>query len=122
MRRKKWMLLAVILVPLFIFIGGEIVEHLWNWLAPQLFGLHTINIWEAFGLLILCRVLFGGWGGPRRHMGWRMRERMAQRWESMTPEERERFRSCMPGGARAGAPVPASPGAAPGPGFGGGPK
>jgi hypothetical protein len=81
-------------IALFIFIGGEIVLHLWNWLAPTLFGWRQITFWQAIGLLALCRILFGGWGGGGRRSEGRRRikERMDERWEKMTPEEREKFR------------------------------
>ena len=39
MRKKWWIVpLAIIGIPLFIFAGGEVVMHLWNWLLPPLFG------------------------------------------------------------------------------------
>jgi hypothetical protein len=84
-------------ILLFIFIGGEIVLHLWNWLLPPLFGWREITFWQAVGILALCRILFGNFGG--RPM-WRsdFRRRMSQRWESMTPEEREKFRQGMRSG------------------------
>ena len=67
--RKKWFWiapLAVIGIVLFSLIGGEVVMHLWNWLLPSLFGWRLITFWQALGLLVLCRVLFGGLGrGPR---------------------------------------------------------
>ena len=48
------------------------------------------------GVLILSKILFGGFrGGPHRH--WRWRRRMMERWEQMTPEEREKFRQGMRG-------------------------
>jgi hypothetical protein len=78
---------------LFVFIGGEIVLHLWNWLLPPLFGWRMIGFWQALGILVLCRILFGGHGfrgGPRRDWGWR--RRWSERWEKMTPEEREKMR------------------------------
>lgn len=100
MTKKKWLLLIFIGPPaiaLFIWVGGELVMHLWNWLAPTLFGWHQISFWQAFGLLALCRILFGSWnnsggGAHRSKMRGRMRERMDERWEKMTPEEREKFR------------------------------
>ena len=71
--------------------------HLWNWLLPSLFGWREITFWQAVGLLALCRILFGNFGG--RPM-WRsdFRRRMGQRWEKMTPEEREKFRQGMRSG------------------------
>jgi hypothetical protein len=104
--RKRWIWiapLAILAMALFIVIGGEIVMHLWNWLLPTLFGWRLITFWQALGLLLLCRILFGGWGGSgggkghmrhriRERMAERMGERMQERWEKMTPEEREKAR------------------------------
>jgi len=86
--------LAILAIPLFITIGGEIVLHLWNWLLPPLFGWRQITFWQALGLLALCRILFGGLGS---HTSGRpgFRRRMEERCENMTPEERERFRQRM---------------------------
>ena len=91
--------LAILGIAVFTAIGGGLVMFLWNWLTPPLFGLRLITFWQAIGLLALCRILFGGFGlggGPHRHSGRRMdgriRERMADRWEQMRPEEREKFR------------------------------
>ena len=58
---------------LFVFLGGFVVQWLWNWLMPSIFGLRTLSWVEAFGLLALSRILFGGFGrgggsrGPSRH-------------------------------------------------------
>jgi len=93
--RRKWIFiapLAIVGVLLFIALGGEVVEHLWNWLLPPLFGWRDITFWQALGLLALCRILFGGFGGSGRS---NFRRRMAERREHMTPEERERFRQGM---------------------------
>ncbi len=92
--RKRWIWLAPLAllgVLLFIAIGGEVVRLLWNWLLPALFGWREITFWQALGLLALCRILFGGFGfrGSSRS---NVRRRMEERWEHMTPEERERFR------------------------------
>jgi uncharacterized membrane protein len=67
--------------------------QLWNWLTPMLFGWPQITFWQAFGLLALCRILFGGAGmmGGRGMHHSRFRRRMAERWDKMTPEEREKF-------------------------------
>ena len=75
---------------LFIFIGGEVVLHLWNWLLPPLFGWRQITFWQAIGMLVLCRILFGGVSGRGLHRS-NSRRRMAERWERMTPEEREKI-------------------------------
>jgi hypothetical protein len=92
--RKKWLiaLLAPPALVLFVFIGGEVVMHLWNWLLPMLFGWHTLTFWQALGVLALCRILFGSHG---RGGGSRWRGGKDGRWGRMTPEEREKFREKM---------------------------
>jgi hypothetical protein len=103
-KKKKWAVLAPLAILgmlAFVAIGGEVVRLLWNWLLPPLFGWRQLTFWEALGMLALCRILFGGLGGhgsPRS----RISRRMAERWERMTPEERERFRHGMREGSGAG--------------------
>jgi hypothetical protein len=86
-------LLAPPALALFIFIGGEVVMHLWNWLLPPLFGWRLITFWQGLGLLVLCRVLFGGRGHGGGRFGWQRRR--PENWDRMTPEEREKFRQGM---------------------------
>ena len=57
--------MGILAIALFITIGGEIVMHLWNWLLPALFGWREITFWQALGILVLCRILFGGLGRRR---------------------------------------------------------
>jgi hypothetical protein len=98
MKRKWIFFVAPPAVVLFVFLFGELVMHLWNWLLPGLFGLHTIGFWQALGLLLLSRILFGGFGGHGHGPGpSKKRRQMEERWEQMTPEEREKFRQGMHG-------------------------
>ena len=97
MRRKFIFIapLAILGLVLFVFIGGEVVRQLWNWLLPPLFGWRQITFWQAIGLLALCRILFGGFGlhgSGHSNIRRRVADRMGDRWDAMTPEERERFR------------------------------
>ncbi|AYR25287.1 hypothetical protein [Herbaspirillum rubrisubalbicans] len=87
--RGRWgfkLALCLLCVPLL----GVVVMLLWNWVMPPILpGVAEIGFWRALGLLVLCRILFGGFRG--RHGGWRDKRRfMRARWEAMTPEERER--------------------------------
>lgn len=82
----KFVALAVFGIPLF----GLVVMLLWNWLAPSVFGLHSIGFLQALGILVLSRILFGGFHGRARG-GSRMDRRMLERWEKMTPEERQKM-------------------------------
>lgn len=87
----------------FLFIGGLALFgfgtlFLWNWLMPALFHLPSIDFWQAVGLMVLSRLLFGGFGhghGFGRGFGHgglhhKMRERW-EIWEKLSPEEREKL-------------------------------
>ena len=92
LRILKFVLFAALFVGVFSFI----VMGLWNWLMPALFGWRLISYWQAMGILILSKVLLGGFRGHAdRHWYWR--RRMLECWEQMTPEEREKFREGIRG-------------------------
>ena len=92
-RVLKFMLFGVLAITIF----GFLVMLLWNWLMPALFGWHTITFWQALGVLILSKILFGGFRGGRGGPGRHWRRRMTERWSQMTPEEQEKFRQSMRG-------------------------
>lgn len=88
-RRKPY------LIPLFFILGfgalalfGWIVMSLWNAVLVPAVGANIITFWQGLGLLVLSRILVGGFGGRRgRHRGWK------DKWENMTPEEREHLKN-----------------------------
>ncbi|MGH8131811.1 MAG: hypothetical protein ACRETP_01040 [Steroidobacteraceae bacterium] len=86
--------MIAVLAIAFLAVFGWVVMQLWNWLVPALFHGPTLRYWQAVGLLVLSRILFGGMRGHGGHGHWRrrMRERWHERWEAMTPEERARLR------------------------------
>jgi hypothetical protein len=88
---------VVIFLILAVAVFGQIVLHLWNWLIPNLLHLPTITFWQAVGLMALSWILFGGLRGPRWGGRGPWRRRMQERWERMTPEEREKMRAGMRG-------------------------
>jgi hypothetical protein len=98
----------VLFAAMFVTVCGFVVMSLWNWLMPALFGWHLINFWQAVGILVLSKILFGGFRGhPGRHLYWR--RRMLERWEQMTPDEREKFRHGMRGRCGPFGPAAAEP-------------
>jgi hypothetical protein len=69
-----------------------LVMLLWNWLLPSLFaGAHTMDYWQTLGLIVLCRVLFGGGGGGGG------RWRAQRRWHHMSEDERAQFQQRFQG-------------------------
>ena len=92
MNYKLMFLKRTILMLVAIVALGGLVMWLWNWIVPSLFiGAHSIDYLRAIGLLVLCRILFGGFHG---HGGWHHHRHM-QRWEKMTDEEKEKFQQGM---------------------------
>lgn len=85
----RWLGLAV-MAAAFVAAFSLVVMLLWNALVPELFGGPVVGFWKAAGLLVLSRILFGGFHRRGWHGGWR--RRWGERWERMTPEERTRFR------------------------------
>lgn len=78
----------------FVALGGFVVQLLWNGLLPPLFGWPAVTFWQALGLLVLSRILFGGFrvrGG--RRPPWRAGRH--GRWAGLTPEECEQVRRRM---------------------------
>ncbi len=76
-----------------ILLFTLIVMNLWNTILPAVLHVSSITFGQALGILILSKILFGGfhrgWGGRR---GWR-RHGMHERLANMTPEEREQFKA-----------------------------
>jgi len=97
--KRVWVLRGLKIVFFVVLVAlalSFVVMSLWNWLMPTLFGLRMITFWQAMGLLVLSKILLGGFRGrPGGGMHWR--RRMMERWEQMTPEEREKFRQGMRG-------------------------
>ena len=83
-----------VFAPVGVAVGGFLVMSLWNVLMPGIFAVRAINFWQALGLLVLSRILFGGFR-PHGRGGRGWRRRMGERWEQMTPEEREKFKQGM---------------------------
>jgi hypothetical protein len=72
------------LAALFALLLGIVVQWLWNWLMPDIFGLKQISYWQAFGLLFLGRLLLGGFGhhGRGHHgKGKDLRYNHSERWK-----------------------------------------
>jgi len=66
--------LGVLGFIVFVFIAGVVIMWLWNCLVPQLFHLTMITFWQAVGLAVLFRLLFGV-----SHFGWH--HRGGRRWK-----------------------------------------
>jgi hypothetical protein len=92
MSYKKMKLIRGLMLLVGAAVLGAMVMWLWNWIMPSLLtGAMTIDYWRALGLLLLCRILFGGFRGHGHHGSWQEKREHWQRWQAMTPEERQQF-------------------------------
>jgi Ca2+/H+ antiporter, TMEM165/GDT1 family len=93
-RGKSFWIKRAIFIPIAIaagvFIFGSLVMFLWNSILPAVFGISTITFWQALGILVLSKILFGGFKGGHGHSHsghhWR------GKWMHLSPEEREKMK------------------------------
>ena len=93
-KKRKFIFLAPLFIigaALLAFLFGLIVMWLWNAILPQLLGVKMLtSFWQALGLLVLSRILFGGFskGGSRYRGG---PSRWKEKWTNMSDEEKFKF-------------------------------
>lgn len=75
-----------------IFAFGAVVMLLWNAILPSVFQVGTLTYWQALGILILSKILFGGFGG--RHKGYGPSSPgFREKFRRMTDAEKEEFKA-----------------------------
>lgn len=111
-RVAKYILFGLLGIAALVLLAW-IVMSLWNCLMPALFGLKTIGYWQAAGLMILFRLLFGGFSGPHGygHGHCHCHGRMKDRWDRMSPEEREKLQDWMHANTAPASPSNSTPAA-----------
>jgi len=77
---------AIIFIPLFLALFGEVTMRLWNWLMPAIFKLPTIGFWQALGLIILSHILFRGGHARRAGRSQWKRARIREEMSAGAPE------------------------------------
>lgn len=95
-RRNKGLHVMKFLVLGIVFITavGFATMLLWNNLIPDLFHGPIITFWQALGLLLLGKLLFGWHNhhGSKWERGREWKARMREKMANMTPEEQERMK------------------------------
>ena len=98
MKRRFWFGKAVMILVFcaaFVMLFSFIVMSIWNAVLPAVLGVKVITFWQALGILVLSKILFSGFGGfhhKREHFRNRFRQKMLNKWEKMTPEEKKKFK------------------------------
>ncbi|QQS27525.1 MAG: hypothetical protein IPM47_11495 [Sphingobacteriales bacterium] len=93
LRGIKFLLIGVV----FIVLAGFLTSWLWNAILPDVLGVSKISFFQALGILLLSRLLFGRFG---RHRGFYEKRNhihpkaamMREKWANMSEEERENFK------------------------------
>jgi hypothetical protein len=91
--RYRFIFFPLMAAAAVLFFGG-LVMYLWNAILPAVTSAREISFWQAVGLLVLSRILFGGFrggpfqGGPRH----RARKEMREKWMNMTDDEKSQLR------------------------------
>ena len=89
--RRKILFVPLAIAGLALF--AWVTMLLWNELLPSILNVAVISFWQAAGLLILARLLFGGmhsnWKRPwnRNYMDHELRNKI----KNMSPVERKEF-------------------------------
>ena len=84
----------VVCAALAVVALGFVIMTLWNNILVGVLSVKAITYTQALGIFVLSKILFGGFkgrggcGGGFRGRG----DRMKEKWQAMTPEEREKFK------------------------------
>jgi len=82
----------IAIIPIALVVAA-VVQWLWNAILPDLIHVGRLTYWKALGLLVLCRILFGGFrGGPPRGRSSFRRTAWREKWMNMSEEERKNFK------------------------------
>ncbi len=95
MKRGNWIVKMVAFGLLAIGVVGLTTMLLWNWLVPELFHGPAINFWQALGLLTLTKILFWTFAKKQHGHSGQWRPYWKEKWNTMNPEDRERFKQKM---------------------------
>jgi hypothetical protein len=100
MKKHKLLIILKIIVgvPLLIAALGYITMSLWNWLIPTLFNGPAITIWQTFGIVLLSKILFGGFKGKggcccKKNDRQSWKEHMKAKWDNLSTEERSSLKN-----------------------------
>lgn len=100
MRRKyknktKSIAVVILLGIAFGFLVSYVLMFLWNYTIAAIFDVKHITMWQALGLFLLCKILFGfGKGGRGGGPPW-MKRSLGEKFGGLNEEEKEKMKSYM---------------------------
>jgi hypothetical protein len=95
--RNRFRLKRVIFIPFAvaagIFIFSYVVMYLWNAILPEVLGVHIITFWQALGILVLSKILFGGFGMHHNRSHIHHTQEMREKWMNLSQEEKDKMKN-----------------------------
>ena len=90
--RGVFMIIALLV---FVAIAGFMVKFLWNAILPDIFGWQSVTFPQALGLLLLTRILFGGFGWHKKGSDWSSQKKAhwRKKWSNMNEEDKAAFKA-----------------------------
>lgn len=92
--KKIWIKKGLMFITFFIafvLLLGFVLMGLWNSILPVVLGVKAITFTQALGILLLSKLLFGGFHGGCRGRREQWRLKMQEKMGKMMPEEKEKF-------------------------------
>lgn len=94
-RKFSWMRKPIFIPIAIIFavaVFGYSVMFLWNAILPSVLGVATVTFWQAVGILVLSKILFGGFHHGHHHRGFHPHNaEMRKKWKSLSQEEKKKM-------------------------------
>jgi hypothetical protein len=94
--RKLKPLKLLFFAAMFVVFAGAaswIVMYLWNTILADLTSIKPISFWKAAGLLVLSKIIFGGFGGRKKRWKNSKSKHWREKWMNMSGEERQEAKS-----------------------------
>ena len=88
------LMIATIIALVAAFFAG-VFMYLWNWLVPELFNGPVLNFWQAIGLIVLAKMIFGF--GSHNKRSWHKASGWKSNWKdrcaNLSEEDKEKWKS-----------------------------
>jgi len=97
---KKFFIRKAAMIVLFatgaLFAFSALFMTLWNATLPMAVHAGSITLFQAMGILVMAKFIFGGFKS-RRHWGggYFMKMKLWRKWANMSPEQREQYKNNM---------------------------
>jgi Ca2+/H+ antiporter, TMEM165/GDT1 family len=94
--RRVWSKRQYLIPPMFLagaIVIGFVVMLLWNAILPDVLGVKIITFWQALGLLLLSKILFGGYHNHHVRHKPHHNDKRREFWRNLSSEEKIKMRN-----------------------------